>query len=487
MVDAKSGVGGVSFAASTSSGGEPFLLCSSSPSRPITTTATTLNHVTSQTTLLCIASPLAVSQQSGANEKRTRLSLSTLDLSSFSRARASASAIPLGVNPQKMLQGQARLGARAGGRSSRSSSGSGAAPSASASLGLGGGVDARRTTRGQVVGAVVTRPTSSSRLQAASTSSGNSTSSSNTNNGSTPLFAPDAPSAAAARQELFNSISPVYDELNDRLSFGMHRVWKRMAVRWALRGDGGAARIVAAEQPRGAQPPPPRRALDVCCGSGDLALLLADALEAEWGRYPGGARSSSSSSPLEVVGLDFAAEMLADASRREKRERRRPLVAEQQNAGGNLRSSSSSSSTTPQRTQIQWVQGDATNLPFSDASFGAATVGYGLRNVADQPQALKELARVLSPGGHLAVLDFNNAKGSGDWIADAAQGFFLERVVVPEATKFGLREQYAYLRPSVHSYPSGDELERMAREAGFRYARHYPLAFGMMGCLVATR
>jgi demethylmenaquinone methyltransferase/2-methoxy-6-polyprenyl-1,4-benzoquinol methylase len=330
----------------------------------------------------------------------------------------------------------------------------------------------------------VTRP--SSRLLAASTSS------SSTNNGSDPnipptLFAPDAPSAAAARQELFNSISPVYDELNDRLSFGMHRVWKRMAVRWALRGDGGAARIVAAESSGRAQPQPPRRALDVCCGSGDLALLLADALEVEWGRYGGsGPRSSSSSSPLEVVGLDFAAEMLADASRRERRERKRPLVADQQNAG-NGRPSSSSSSTPQQRAQIQWVQGDATKLPFSDASFGAATVGYGLRNVADQPAALRELARVLSPGGHLAVLDFNNAKGSGDWIADAAQGFFLERVVVPEAEKFGLREQYAYLRPSVHSYPSGEGLERMAREAGFRYARHYPLAFGMMGCLVATR
>jgi len=299
------------------------------------------------------------------------------------------------------------------------------------------------------------------------------------------LFAPDAPSAAAARRDLFNSISPVYDELNDRLSFGMHRVWKRMAVRWALRGDGGVA--VRQQQGQQGQQQKPRRALDVCCGSGDLALLLADALEAEWARGGGGGMSSSSSSaPLEVVGLDFAADMLADAARRERRERRRPLVAEQQ-----------SSASSPPRAQIQWMQGDAMRLPFPDASFDAATVGYGLRNVADPAQALSELARVLKPGGHLAVLDFNNARGSGDWLADAAQGFFLERVVVPEAEKYGLRDQYAYLRPSVHNYPSGRELERMARGesgsgggesgAGFSYASYYPLAFGMMGCLVATR
>jgi len=311
------------------------------------------------------------------------------------------------------------------------------------------------------------------------------------------LFSGDAPQAAAARRDLFNSISPVYDELNDRLSFGMHRVWKRMAVNWALHGDGAmaAAAASASSSPgrrRAAPPPPPRRALDVCCGSGDLALLLADALEAEWARRgsaPSSSSSSSISAPLEVVGLDFAADMLSDAARRERRERRRPLVSAQAAAAASRQQQQQlqPQQQAPPRARIQWVQGDAMRLPFPDASFGAATVGYGLRNVANPAAALRELARVLAPGGHLAVLDFANARGAGDWLADAAQGAFLERLVVPEAEKYGMREQYAYLRPSVHAYPPGDELERMAAGAGFSYARHYPLAFGMMGCLVATR
>lgn len=85
------------------------------------------------------------------------------------------------------------------------------------------------------------------------------------------------------RQRLFNTIAPVYDQLNDQLSFGLHRVWKRMAVKWSGARTG-------------------TRALDVCCGSGDLAFRLAEAVG------PSG----------HVVGLDFSANMLADAERRQR-------------------------------------------------------------------------------------------------------------------------------------------------------------------------
>lgn len=85
------------------------------------------------------------------------------------------------------------------------------------------------------------------------------------------------------RQRLFNTIAPVYDQLNDQLSLGLHRVWKRMAVKWSGARTGG-------------------RALDVCCGSGDLAFRLAEAVG------PSGS----------VVGLDFSANMLADAARRQQ-------------------------------------------------------------------------------------------------------------------------------------------------------------------------
>jgi ubiquinone/menaquinone biosynthesis methyltransferase len=240
----------------------------------------------------------------------------------------------------------------------------------------------------------------------------------------------EAGGEAAAREELFSAISPVYDELNDVLSLGLHRVWKRMAVRWSGAAPGCAA-------------------LDVCCGSGDLALALAEAA---------GPRG-------RVEALDFSAAMLADAARREARAR----------AGG----------AAPRLAPVAWTRGDALALPYADCAFDAATVGYGLRNVADIPRALAELRRVLRPGGRVAVLDFNNAADNP--LADAAQAFFLERLAVPAAEARGVGDEYRYLRPSIQRFPPGREQERLARAAGFAEATHYPIAFGLMGVLVARR
>jgi ubiquinone/menaquinone biosynthesis C-methylase UbiE len=275
-----------------------------------------------------------------------------------------------------------------------------------------------------------------------------------------------------------------------------------MAVRWSGARPGGSA-------------------LDVCCGSGDLAFELATAVG------PSG----------RVTGLDFAAEMLEDA------EARRDAAAAARPAARPL-------------APMAWVQGDALALPFADGSFDAATMGYGLRNVADIPRALSELARVLRPGASAAVLDFNNSTdplvdgvqargGCGEGFGglggqscrpeagrqsqllhwpgrscraarlppraagvrlgrNAAthadppplrthptprrpQAFFLERLVVPAAAAYGLSAEYEYLRPSIKRFPTGPEQERMALAAGFASARHYDVGFGLMGCLVATK
>jgi ubiquinone/menaquinone biosynthesis methyltransferase len=224
-------------------------------------------------------------------------------------------------------------------------------------------------------------------------------------------------------QSLFNRIAPVYDQLNDGLSLGLHRVWKLMAVEWS-------------------NPQPGQVGLDVCCGSGDVTQLLAQRV------VPGG----------QVIGVDFAASQLAIARQR-NHQRRSPLP-------------------------ITWVEGDALALPFEDETFDVATMSYGLRNVASVTDGLAELYRVLKPGATVAILDFH--RPSNDWIHQF-QRWYLDTVVVPMARRMNLNDEYAYLAPSIERFPTGPEQRALATQVGFRHATHYAIAGGLMGVLVATR
>ena len=225
-------------------------------------------------------------------------------------------------------------------------------------------------------------------------------------------------------QALFNRIAPVYDELNDQLSFGLHRIWKRMAVKWTGVGSGDSV-------------------LDLCCGTGDLALLLAQTVG------PDG----------DVTGVDFACDLLAIAAQR------------------------STQAFTP-ASNIQWQQGDVLKLDFADNTFDGATMGYGLRNVVDIPQALRELHRVLKPGAKASILDMHRPPND---LLRNFQTWYLENLVVPSATRLGVREEYVYINPSIERFPVGPEQVAIARDAGFIEAVHYPLAGGMMGCLVIQK
>jgi demethylphylloquinol methyltransferase len=221
--------------------------------------------------------------------------------------------------------------------------------------------------------------------------------------------------SASRIQSLFDRIAPVYDDFNDWLSFRQHRIWKQMTVKWCKAKPGDTA-------------------LDLCCGSGDLALRVADAV---------GEKGA-------VYGVDFSEALLEIARQRSGRLSPPPPVC--------------------------WTQGDALNLPFEDEMFDAATMGYGLRNLTDIPRGLQELYRVLKPGASAAILDFHRPKSS------AMQGFqdwYLETWVVPTAARFGLTEEYAYIRPSIDRFPTGN--------AQFRDAVHYPISGGMMGVLVVTK
>lgn len=226
-------------------------------------------------------------------------------------------------------------------------------------------------------------------------------------------------------RELFDRIAPQYDQINQDMSLGLHRVWKQMAVRWS----GAAAGM---------------RCVDVCCGSGDLALLLARQVG------PNG----------EVIGADFSTEQLAIAATRKPHSQARI------------------------QARIRWVEADALNLPFASEQFDAATMAYGLRNLTDIRQGLSELYRVLKPGATAAVLDFHRPTNP---LIVQFQEWYLSAIVVPTAEQFGLSEEYAYISPSVDRFPPGPEQVALATSVGFAHAVHYPIAGGMMGVLVATR
>jgi len=177
---------------------------------------------------------------------------------------------------------------------------------------------------------------------------------------------------------------------------------------------------------------PGDRVLDACCGTGDLAV----AAERRGGR---------------VVGLDFSPRMLERARRK---------------SGA-----------------IEWIQGDALALPFSDGEFDAATVGFGVRNLADLEDGLRQLARVLRPGGKLAVLEITRPTG-------LLRPFFRLwfDVLVPFAGRVLPGGQaYTYLPASVRRFPGADDLSVLLEAAGFEDVRYRLLGGGIVALHVGRK
>jgi len=251
------------------------------------------------------------------------------------------------------------------------------------------------------------------------------------------FFTYDRPQAQQV-QTLFDRIAPVYDQLNDQLSAGLHHIWKHMTVDWS-----------------GAKPG--QRVLDVCCGSGDLAFLLAEAV-GSLQRDRVHASPPGTMLTGQVEAIDFSAQLLNVASERARQRSPQP--------------------------RIHWTQGDALALPFAANEFDAATMGYGLRNLADIPRGLRELHRVLKPGAKAAILDMHRPSSA---VMQQVQAWYLDWLVVPAARSLNLTDEYAYIAPSLDRFPTGSEQVQLAKTAGFQHAVHYTLMGGMMGVLVATK
>jgi demethylmenaquinone methyltransferase / 2-methoxy-6-polyprenyl-1,4-benzoquinol methylase len=216
---------------------------------------------------------------------------------------------------------------------------------------------------------------------------------------------------------VFDSVAPQYDLMNDLMSAGAHRLWKRFTLALAnLR--------------------PGQRALDVAAGTGDLAMGLARQV---------GERGL-------VVLSDVNAAMLA-------RGRDRLL-----DAGFAV--------------NVAYVQADAEQLPFRDGTFDCITIGFGLRNVTDKAAALASMRRVLKPGGQLLVLEFSQPRLPGLKRLYDAYSFgvlpWLGRVVAGDAAS------YRYLAESIRMHPDQEQLLEMLGQAGLEGCRYHNLAGGIV-------
>lgn len=227
--------------------------------------------------------------------------------------------------------------------------------------------------------------------------------------GTRPEGVRDENEAAAHVREMFGRIAPRYDLLNHLLSLDIDKIWRRRVarlVRPTLRN-------------------PAARVLDLCCGTGDLAL----AFRAE---APGGA---------EIIGSDFVPEMLVRA--RAKAEALKAVVT--------------------------FVEADALALPFGDDRFDLVSCSFGFRNLANYERGLREIRRVLKPGGVAAILEFAEPRGK---LFGGLYRFYFRRVL-PRlgALISGNGSAYTYLPNSVSKFPSPEALQTLFERCGYAEVR----------------
>ena len=227
-----------------------------------------------------------------------------------------------------------------------------------------------------------------------------------------------------AVEQMFDNIAPEYDALNHLLSLDVDKWWRRRAVRRAI-GRKGEVSV-----------------LDVACGTGDFSIALA--------RY--NPRAS-------ITGVDISAGMLAKGR-------------EKVSAAG-------------LDGRIRLAEGDCEDLPFADSSFDAVCVGFGVRNFEHRALGLKEMLRVLKPGGKLVILELSVPRTP---VIRSLYGFYFTRILPRVGGKIsGDRASYKYLPASVLNFPMPEEFKAELRCCGFRSVDHRALTFGICRMYTAVR
>jgi len=219
-------------------------------------------------------------------------------------------------------------------------------------------------------------------------------------------------------QRVFNSVASKYDVMNDVMSLGVHRIWKDMMMDWLAPQAG-------------------QKLLDVAGGTGDIAFRFLK-------------RSGFGHATV----LDLTSSMLAEG--RSRAEAKQMI------------------------NEIDWVVGDAMNLPFEDNVFDVYTISFGIRNVTRPQEALKEAYRVLKPGGRIMVLEFSQIPVPlGQWFYDRYSFNLIPKMGELIAND---RSSYQYLVESIRKFPDQETFLGMVEAAGFENAKYRNLSLGI-ACL----
>jgi demethylmenaquinone methyltransferase/2-methoxy-6-polyprenyl-1,4-benzoquinol methylase len=224
-------------------------------------------------------------------------------------------------------------------------------------------------------------------------------------------------------REIFSRISPKYDFLNHFLSVNIDKGWRRLVGKKLKEVLDRKESVV----------------LDVACGTGDLSVEL------------------QTNATAKIIGTDFCRPMLEIAAEKNQKE----------------------------NVSIPYIEADALSLPFADASFDAVTIAFGLRNLANWEDGLRELLRVLKPNGKLVVLEFSSPIVPG--FRQIFQFYF--KGILPKigGALSGSRGAYEYLSESVSRFPDQKNLAKMMRETGFSDVEYKNLTGGIAAIHIGTR